>query len=92
MNIRFSRLKEGIGCITPLKRLAFFFLADLLLIALSLYMSFWLRFDGAIPSEFIRKFPDYFGLALIIKVTFLAVFGMYKISWRFFGLSWPPSP
>jgi FlaA1/EpsC-like NDP-sugar epimerase len=87
MNIRFSRLKEGIGCITPLKRLAFFFLADLLLIALSLYMSFWLRFDGAIPSEFIRKFPDYFGLALIIKVTFLAVFGMYKISWRFFGLS-----
>ena len=72
---------------TPLKRLAFFFLADSLLIAISLYASFWLRFDGAIPGEFSRKIPIYFGLALIIKASFLAVFGMYKISWRFFGLS-----
>lgn len=87
MNMRLLKFKEGTARISPLKRLAFFFLADSLLIAISLYVSFWLRFDGAIPGEFTRKFPDYFGLALIIKVAFLAVFGMYKISWRFFGLS-----
>ncbi len=87
MNKRSLKLREAIVRITPLKRLAFFFLADSLLIAISLYASFWLRFDGAIPGEFSRKIPIYFGLALIIKTTFLAVFGMYKISWRFFGLS-----
>jgi len=72
---------------TPLKRLAFFLLADSLLIAFSLYVSFWLRFDGAIPAEYILKFPAYLGLALVVKISFLAAFGMYKVSWRFFGLS-----
>lgn len=71
---------------TPLKRFVFFLLADSLLIAFSLYASFWLRFDGSIPAEYAKKFPAYLGLALIIKISFLAAFGMYKISWRFFGL------
>jgi FlaA1/EpsC-like NDP-sugar epimerase len=75
------------GRMTPLKRRGFFFLADLLLIAFSIYGSFWLRFDGAIPADFVRKFPFYFGLALIVKISFLAIFGMYSVSWRFFGLS-----
>lgn len=87
MNMRLSKLRESILRITPLKRLAFFFLGDSVLIGLSLYASFWLRFDGAIPAEFARKFPVYLGLALIVKVSFLAAFGMYKISWRFFGLT-----
>lgn len=85
--MRLSKLRESILRITPLKRLAFFFLGDSVLIGLSLYASFWLRFDGAIPAEFARKFPVYLGLALIVKVSFLAAFGMYKISWRFFGLT-----
>ena len=87
MNKRFSKLKEGTVRISPLKRLAFFFLADSLIIAFSLYASFWLRFDGAIPAEYKIKFPAYFGLFLLVKVSLLAAFGMYKISWRFFGLS-----
>ena len=87
MNIYLTKLWEGILRVTPLKRRVFFFLADSLLITFSLYASFWLRFDGAIPAEFARKFPVYLGLALIVKVSFLAAFGMYKISWRFFGLS-----
>jgi FlaA1/EpsC-like NDP-sugar epimerase len=86
MNMRFLKLREGMVRMTPLKRRVFFFLADSLLIASSLYASFWLRFDGAIPPEFNRKFPAYLCLALIIKISFLAAFGMYKISWRFFGL------
>lgn len=86
MNMRLLKLGKGMIRMTPLKRLMFFFSADLLLIALSLYTSFWLRFDGAIPPEFTRKFPAYLGLALIVKISFLVAFGMYKISWRFFGL------
>jgi FlaA1/EpsC-like NDP-sugar epimerase len=72
---------------TPLKRLVFFLFADSLLITFSLYASFWLRFDGAIPAEYILKFPAYLGLALVVKISFLAAFGMYKVSWRFFGLT-----
>ena len=87
MNMRLSKLRENKLRITPLKRRVLFFLGDSILIGFSLYASFWLRFDGAIPAEFARKFPGYFGLALIVKVSFLAAFGMYKVSWRFFGLS-----
>ncbi|MCX5843967.1 MAG: polysaccharide biosynthesis protein, partial [Deltaproteobacteria bacterium] len=87
MSMRFSKLKEGIGRVTPFKRRVFFFLGDSLIIAFSMYGSFWLRFDGAIPADFVRKFPFYFGLALIVKISFLAIFGMYSVSWRFFGLS-----
>jgi len=85
--MRFSKLKEGIDRVTPFKRRVFFFLGDLLIIAFSLYASFWLRFDGAIPPERLLKFPVYFGLALIVKISLLAAFGMYRVSWRFFGLS-----
>ena len=86
MNMRFMKLGKGMVRMTPFKRRGLFFLADLLLISFSLYASFWLRFDGAIPADFVRKFPFYFGLALIVKISFLAIFGMYSISWRFFGL------
>ncbi|MBE3144758.1 MAG: hypothetical protein IMZ61_12685, partial [Planctomycetes bacterium] len=86
MNMRFLKLGKGMVRMTPFKRRGLFFLADSLLISFSLYASFWLRFDGAIPADLVRKFPFYFGLALIVKITFLAIFGMYSISWRFFGL------
>jgi len=86
MNRQPSKLAKSLRAITPLKRGVFFVFADSLLIAFSLYASFWLRFDGAIPPEFARRFPAYLGLALIVKISFLAAFGMYKISWRFFGL------
>lgn len=86
MNMRFMKLGKSMVRMTPFKRRELFFLADLLLISFSLYASFWLRFDGAIPADFVRKFPFYFGLALIVKISFLAIFGMYSVSWRFFGL------
>ena len=86
MNMRFMKLGKGVVRMTPFKRRALFVLADSLLISFSLYASFWLRFDGAIPADFVRKFPFYLGLALILKISFLAVFGMYSVSWRFFGL------
>jgi len=71
---------------TTLKRRAFFVSFDMLLIAGSLHASFWLRFDGAIPNEFMRNFRYYIPLVLIIKLSLLLSFGMYNISWRFFGL------
>jgi FlaA1/EpsC-like NDP-sugar epimerase len=87
MNMSYLKLKENILRMTPLKRRVFFFLADSLLVTFSLYASFWLRFDGAIPANSAQKYPAYLGLSLIVKISILAAFGMYNISWRFFGLS-----
>lgn len=71
---------------TPLKRRAFFLIADSFLILGSLYASFWLRFDGAIPKQYLFNFFYYLPLTLILKLALLLYYGMYNISWRFFGL------
>ena len=38
--------------ITKFKRWLFFVAADSLIIAAAMYVSFWLRFDGAIPAVY----------------------------------------
>ena len=75
-----------LGRATVFKRFAFFFLADILLISLSVYGSFFVRFDGAIPPEFSRHLAVYIGLALAIKLAFLVLYDLYNISWQFFRL------
>ena len=68
------------------KRSVFFLIADSLLIAFSVYVSFWLRFDGKIPAAYLNHLEYYIVAALAITLTMLALHGMYEISWRFFGL------
>ncbi len=58
----------------------------MLIIVGSLYAAFWLRFDGKIPIEYLRNFRYYIPLLLVINICLLFIFGLYKISWRFFGL------
>ena len=72
--------------ITRAKRRAFFLVADAVLISGAMYLSFWLRFDGAIPPTYMSNLKYYIELALAIKLTMLFLHGMYDISWRFFGL------
>ena len=84
---RSGKVMKRIVRITPLKRLIFFLAADSILITFSLYSSFWLRFDGAVPAEYMEKIPAYLALTLAVKLSFIAAFGLYKASWRFFGLS-----
>ena len=81
------RFIKNLFKITTFKRRAFFLVADILLIAFSMYASFWIRFDGKIPYEFSHYLREYIILALVVKLGFLTYFGMYGISWRFFGLS-----
>jgi len=72
--------------VTVWKRRAFFLIADTLIIAFSLYAGFWLRFDGKIPEENIARFPFYLLVALVVKLAFLQLLGMYNFSWRFFSV------
>jgi len=71
---------------TSFKRKAFFMTADAVLIAFSLYLSFWLRFDGNIPNEFIDSLWINILVVLFVNMLMIALHGIYNISWRFFGL------
>lgn len=71
---------------TVLKRRVFFLLSDFMLIFVSMYISFWLRFNGAIPSEYDKTLYYYAGLAFICKLIFFVLYNIYDISWRFVGL------
>jgi FlaA1/EpsC-like NDP-sugar epimerase len=81
-----NRYLHRISRVTVFKRRAFFFISDLLLISLVLYASFWLRFNGLIPAQFKQSMHYYIPLALLSKMTFLMLFNLYDISWRFVSL------
>jgi len=68
------------------KRRAFFFLSDLLLFSGAMYFAFWCRFNGQIPANYIEAFPYYIFLALAFKMTFLVLYNLYDISWRYVSL------
>ena len=51
-----------------------------------MFVSFWLRFDGAIPDVYAVNLKYYIAIALAVKLTILLVHDMYDVSWRFFGL------
>lgn len=70
-----------------LKRRIFFFLSDVLLLSISLYFSFWLRFNSEIPPAYQKSLIYYIIIALFLKLSFLALFNLYDISWRFVSLN-----
>lgn len=67
------------------KRFIFFLVADILLSALTLYLSYLLRFNFTIPSSFLNNFWLIYFTLMPIKVTALALMGQYKIVWRYYG-------
>lgn len=68
------------------KRLIFFLSCDVILIALSIFLAFELRFSGEIPKSFYMGMLKAGILLLVLKVAFLFVFRIYKVAWRFFSL------
>jgi len=69
-----------------IKRRIFFLFFDTLFIAFSIYASFWLRYNGKLPPNSTRPLIYYILLALVIKLTFLMIFNLYDISWRFVSM------
>ncbi len=69
------------------KRLLFFFTADFLLIALSLKLSFLLRFDFHLKAEDARQLANALPLFILIKLAAFLVFRLYRMTWRYVGLS-----
>ena len=63
-----------------------FLIADASITALSLYLAYWLRFDGAIPERYLSTMLLSMPLALALKIPILAAFKMYRFSWRHVGI------
>ncbi len=83
---RLALLLRNLRSATAQKRRAFFFFADAVLIAASISGSFVLRFEGALPQEILSWLGTYISFALMIKLPFIVLHGLYNVSWRFFRL------
>jgi FlaA1/EpsC-like NDP-sugar epimerase len=66
-------------------RFVLFLAGDLILLALSIYFAFLLRFEWVIPGYY--PLLKYIPIFIIIKVPLLFIFRLYSISWRFAGFS-----
>jgi FlaA1/EpsC-like NDP-sugar epimerase len=63
-----------------------FVIADVLVVSLSLYLAFWLRFDGLIPERHLATMLYSIPIAVGLKIPVLAVLRMYRFSWRHVGM------
>ncbi len=63
-----------------------FLLADALVIAVAFYLSFFLRFDGVIPSRYQVMLRSLIPIALGLKLLSLFLFRAYRFSWAYVGL------
>ncbi len=71
---------------TSFKRRLLFFVFDIIIISISMYAAFWLRYNGVLPLHSTKPLLYYILLALIIKLSFLILFNLYDISWRFVSI------
>jgi len=71
---------------TPLKRKLFFFIADIFILAFSLYLAFLFHFDFNLDIEYFSLVVDVLPAFLSIQLISLIVFRAYKMTWRFVGL------
>ncbi|VVB88633.1 Polysaccharide biosynthesis protein [uncultured archaeon] len=71
---------------TLLRRTLFYLTFDSLLIALSMYGAFYLRFEGIIPENLIKGMIIFILIALLVKIPMLHYEGLYKVSWSYVGI------
>ncbi|MCP4150081.1 MAG: polysaccharide biosynthesis protein [bacterium] len=72
---------------TKAKRVAFFLLLDALLIVISFYFSFFLRFGFIFPEKYYSRTFYWVPVLIIFKILILYLFKIYKLNWRFVGIT-----
>ena len=71
---------------TYFKRFLFFFLADLALIVLSLFLSFVFHFDFSMNVNYMKVVAEVLPMFVLIKMISFLAFRIYKITWRYVGI------
>jgi FlaA1/EpsC-like NDP-sugar epimerase len=80
------KLFEHLLIPTRLKRTIFFLFFDIVLITLSFFLSFYLRFGFSYPAKYRGHFLIWLGIIAAIKITTLALFQVYQLNWRFVSI------
>ena len=70
---------------TNFKRTLFFIILDLFAIAASTYIAFLLRFDFAIPAQYIPDMYKSFFILGSLRIVLFYLLDIYKVSWRYFS-------
>lgn len=83
MEMAIKNIKNKFPGKTTLKRTIFFLLGDIILIALSCYLGFLLRFDGAIEPKYFLMIKGFIAIAVPLTVFFFVLERLYSISWSF---------
>jgi len=65
------------------KRKFLFLLADIILISLSVYLAFLVRFEGEIPNQYFLNIWGVIFLALIITIPIFYFLKLYHFSWAY---------
>jgi FlaA1/EpsC-like NDP-sugar epimerase len=68
---------------TPLTRMIAFLVGDVILLSLSLYLSFLIRFDWNVPAQYM--FGLYIPIFIGIRIPVFFFFRLYSMSWSFAG-------
>ena len=61
-------------------------LLDGALLALSLFLAYYLRFDGEIPARELERFAGLVVWVVPVKVGIFLLFGLYRGMWRYTGI------
>lgn len=72
---------------TATKKVAFFLLMDIAFLALAMFVSFLLRFDGAIPFSYRQYLWHFIGLALLLYLPVFWWQGLYGLSWSYVSVA-----
>ncbi len=81
-----KNLKNNIFKKTNFKRILLFLVGDVVLISLSCWLGFLLRFDGQIPSHYWPMIKGFVIVAAPLTIFFFLLERLYSISWTYISV------
>ena len=82
-----ARLLYDLTHTSALSRFLFFLLADILIAALSLFLSFLVHFDFNWRVPYAELLREVLLIFVVLKIGFFAIFRVYRITWRYVGVA-----
>ena len=82
-----ARLLYDLTHTSALSRFLFFLLADILIAALSLFLSFLVHFDFNLQVPYAELLREVLIFFVVLKIGFFAIFRVYRITWRYVGVA-----
>jgi len=61
-------------------------LLDVVLVTLAYYGAYRLRFDNALPVQYVESFQSTVGLVIAAKIAMFGLFGVYRGAWKYAGI------